>query len=130
MPKEPAKFRNYYRCDHKDSLEEGKPARQWHCNWSCCCNDRCPTCNHEVEPYRSEELCLECGVVVDSATDGKCPKCGEPIKDLDELQDELADVDVSGHRLGVGLVPCRYCGSASCDFDCDESQAGGFDKRP
>lgn len=31
------------------------------------------------------------------------------------------------HRDDVGLVACRYCGSKTCDFSCDESQADGFE---
>jgi hypothetical protein len=27
---------------------------QWTDQWSCMCNDRCPECNHEIEPYKSE----------------------------------------------------------------------------
>lgn len=28
----------------------------WYDTWSCMCNDRCPKCNAEIEPYYSEEL--------------------------------------------------------------------------
>jgi hypothetical protein len=90
MPEEPAKFRNYYRCDHADSLEKNRPAFEWQDEWSCMCNDRCPICGHEVEPNKSTELCLECHAIVDGATNGRCPECGALIKDLDELQGELS----------------------------------------
>lgn len=30
------------------------------------------------------------------------------------------------HRHGVGRIECEYCGDVNCDFDCDESQSGGF----
>jgi hypothetical protein len=39
---------NYYRCS-KDSTE-------WADAWSCACNDKCPICNAEVEPFRSDEI--------------------------------------------------------------------------
>ncbi len=29
--------------------------REWHEEWSCTCNDRCPVCNHEIEPYASRD---------------------------------------------------------------------------
>jgi len=40
-------FINYYRCPN-----DGK---KWVDVWSCCCNDRCPTCRAEIEPYKSVE---------------------------------------------------------------------------
>jgi hypothetical protein len=27
---------------------------EWAMSWSCICDDRCPTCNHEIEPYKTE----------------------------------------------------------------------------
>lgn len=37
---------NFYKhCDH-----------QWESIWSCEVNDRCPTCNVEIEPFKSVEL--------------------------------------------------------------------------
>lgn len=39
---------NYYQCP-----EDGT---RWAMAWSCMCDDRCPTCNCEIEPYRSEDL--------------------------------------------------------------------------
>jgi hypothetical protein len=38
---------NYYSCPC---------GMRWVDKWSCMCNDRCPTCNKEIEPYRSEEF--------------------------------------------------------------------------
>lgn len=32
----------------------------------------------------------------------------------------------SCHRPDLNMNPCQYCGEISCDYDCDESQAGGF----
>ena len=29
---------------------------EWHDEWDCACNDRCPTCNKEIEPYESDLL--------------------------------------------------------------------------
>jgi hypothetical protein len=82
MSEEPKKFRNHYRCPRDGS--------EWQDAWSCMCNDKCPVCHAEIEPHASEELCLQCGAVVDHASDGRCPDCGEPIKDYDELQAEIA----------------------------------------
>lgn len=49
-------FLNHYRCTHADTPHAGAPPDEWEDEWSCMCNDRCPTCNVEVEPYESEEL--------------------------------------------------------------------------
>lgn len=41
-------FRNAYRCD--------ACGEEWTDEWSCMCNDKCPGCNAEVEPFESEEI--------------------------------------------------------------------------
>jgi hypothetical protein len=41
-----AQYINYYRCPDDRT--------EWIMVWSCMCNDRCPTCRHEIEPYKSE----------------------------------------------------------------------------
>jgi hypothetical protein len=41
-------FRNHYRCDDCDL--------EWCDVWPHTCNDRCPTCRREVEPYHSEDV--------------------------------------------------------------------------
>ncbi len=40
-------FINYYKCTC---------GYQWQDEWDCTCNDRCPECNKEIEPYESEEI--------------------------------------------------------------------------
>lgn len=40
-------FRNFYHCPHCDI--------EWEDKWLCACNDSCPQCNREIEPYDSEE---------------------------------------------------------------------------
>ena len=45
---EEIRFLNHYRCP-----DDGT---EWSDEWSCTCNDRCPTCNKEIEPYESEEI--------------------------------------------------------------------------
>ena len=41
-------YRNYYKCPYDHT--------QWQDEWTCMCNDRCPECNAEIEPYESEEI--------------------------------------------------------------------------
>jgi hypothetical protein len=45
-PEKPFTHRNYYRCPHDNA--------EWIDDWSCACNDRCPTCRAEIEPYFTE----------------------------------------------------------------------------
>jgi hypothetical protein len=47
-PATPFKFRNHYRCPNDQT--------KWKDEWSCACDDRCPTCNAEIEPYFSERI--------------------------------------------------------------------------
>jgi hypothetical protein len=42
------RFVNYYKCP-----EDGTT---WAMTWSCMCDDRCPTCNREIVPYKSHDL--------------------------------------------------------------------------
>ena len=41
-------FRNYYCCPYDRAT--------WRDDWCCACNDRCPICRAEIEPYHSEEI--------------------------------------------------------------------------
>ena len=42
----PVWYLNHYRC----------PTCQldWQDEWDCACNDKCPDCNKEIEPYESD----------------------------------------------------------------------------
>lgn len=40
--------RDYYRCPNDDA--------EWIDEWSCACNDRCPACRAEIEPYLTENV--------------------------------------------------------------------------
>jgi len=42
------RFRNFYECSHDGT--------KWHDEWTCMCNDRCPTCTIETEPSYSEDI--------------------------------------------------------------------------
>lgn len=48
---EPCRFTNHYHCDRCDI--------EWSDQWSCACNDRCPKCDRETEPYESDEEEIE-----------------------------------------------------------------------
>ena len=39
------RYLNQYRCPYCQT--------EWEDEWDCACNDRCPDCNKEIEPYES-----------------------------------------------------------------------------
>lgn len=59
MPEETMRFRNHYHCDDCDV--------EWQDDWSCMCNDRCPSCNKEIEPYESEDLAKNSHRIINEA---------------------------------------------------------------
>lgn len=42
------KYLNYYQCPKCELM--------WVDYWDSMCNDRCPECDKEIEPYKSEEV--------------------------------------------------------------------------
>jgi len=42
------RFRNFYKCPND--------GEEWQDEWDSMCNDRCPKCNAEIEPYKSEDM--------------------------------------------------------------------------
>jgi hypothetical protein len=42
------RFQNFYTCPHD--------GEEWEDTWSSACNDKCPSCNAEIEPYKSVEV--------------------------------------------------------------------------
>lgn len=52
-------FLKSYRCDRCDT--------SWKDEWSCACNDRCPSCDAEVEPYTWDDVSV---VVAEDAAKG------------------------------------------------------------
>lgn len=47
----PCTWRNFYSCRVCTSEQI-----DWEDEWSCQCNDNCPNCGAETEPYHSEEI--------------------------------------------------------------------------
>jgi hypothetical protein len=47
-------YNNYYHCE--------KCNINWQDQWDAMCNDRCPNCRSETEPYKSDEIinCYDC----------------------------------------------------------------------
>jgi hypothetical protein len=46
----------------------------------------------------------------------------------DKYADAFSKQHGEEHRYGVGWIECDYCGDVACDYDCDESQADGFNE--
>jgi hypothetical protein len=47
-PERPPTHRNYYQCPYDGT--------SWTDEWSCACNDRCPACRSEIEPYFTKSM--------------------------------------------------------------------------
>lgn len=45
------KYRNFYKCPYDGT--------EWEDEWDSMCNDKCPECNKEIEPYHSEDIIKE-----------------------------------------------------------------------
>ena len=48
-------YRNHYRHDDCGT----QPGIEWDDYWSATCNDRCPACDAEIEPLKSEEIAVQ-----------------------------------------------------------------------
>lgn len=67
------RYTNHYLCPNDNT--------RWDDDWSCMCNDRCPTCDAEIEPYASTDNkdgaeVIHCQEVRDKANgiEGEAPK--------------------------------------------------------
>jgi hypothetical protein len=47
-PKSSLRFRNHYLCPNEGT--------RWQDEWNHLCNDRCPVCDAEIEPYFNEDI--------------------------------------------------------------------------
>lgn len=50
------RYRNHYRHVECPAIPKGEDHPEWSDEWSCMCNDECPNCGAEIEPYDSEDL--------------------------------------------------------------------------
>ena len=50
------RYLNHYECPGNLAYRKQHESVVWDDVWSCMCNDKCPECNAEIEPYASEEL--------------------------------------------------------------------------
>ena len=88
-------FRNHYRCP--------ECIAEWDDAADCTCNDRCPECGDEIEPYRSDELDPETGEPVGGNREPlACPFCGEEDISSGELE--------SDYEAAWRSCTCKACG--------------------
>jgi len=52
---EPCRFLNHYRCEDCVDPETGAFV-EWEDQWSCQCDDECPSCGNDFSPYKSEDV--------------------------------------------------------------------------
>lgn len=63
---------------------------QWQEDWDCACNDECPVCKHEIEPYSVAEDGGEASLCVDEfwTPEGGLPEGIESVTELEGWNDE------------------------------------------
>lgn len=47
---------SYYKCPGDWEGRTKHEPVEWNDTWSCACNDRCPVCDLELEPFDYEEV--------------------------------------------------------------------------
>ena len=82
----PCRCLNHYRCDN---CEQG-----WTDQWSCACNDSCPSCGAEIEPFDTTELDL-----AGRPTKNNMPEQPAPTSDAkSQIAERMADLIVHVRR--------------------------------
>ena len=82
-------YTNYYRCSVCHT--------EWTDQWSCTCNDRCPHCNAEIEPYKSEDTVVMTTQIKDLIT--RCQETEASIA-LDDIVHDLKSQEASAINNG------------------------------
>lgn len=49
-------FINYYKCPGNLEFRRQHAPVEWSDEADCTCNDKCPECNCEIEPFDSDEI--------------------------------------------------------------------------
>lgn len=78
-------YQNHYHCPNDGT--------SWDDEWECMCNDRCPKCRAEIEPYMSIELrsgeeIIHAQAVYDKAIDADIAASDKLHREFDELDDK------------------------------------------
>ncbi|WAR45989.1 hypothetical protein [Methylomonas rapida] len=93
------RYLNQYRCLYCQT--------EWEDVWDCACNDRCPDCNKEIEPYESALI------------DGESAETGSPVE-----EPSLANVPAEGmNRLFVVSYEIDYVHRVSVGITAESSEA-------
>jgi len=89
------RYLNQYRCPYCQT--------EWEDEWDCGCNDRCPDCNKEIEPYESsliEGELAETELPVDEPASANVTTEAEGVNRLFVVSYEIDYV----HRVSVGIT--------------------------
>jgi len=90
---EGVRYLNHYRCPYCQT--------EWEDEWDCACNDRCPDCNKEIEPYDSTVIDSESADTGSPAEEQ--PSVGSPAKGMQRLYVVAYEIDYV-HRVSVGIT--------------------------
>jgi hypothetical protein len=90
------RYLNHYRC---------VCGHEWTDEWDCMCNDRCPKCDTEIEPYQSDELAV-------NGMQAVSPPCGEYVSVWDGGQELHSRCTVN---LVARTVEIEECHEADVD---------------
>ncbi|NOV30743.1 hypothetical protein [Methylomonas sp. ZR1] len=87
------RYLNHYRCPYCQT--------EWEDEWDCACNDRCPHCNKEIEPYESS--LIDCGSA-ETGSPVEAPSLAKvPAKGMNRLFVVSYEIDYV-HRVSVGIT--------------------------
>jgi hypothetical protein len=106
-------FRNHFQCPNDGTA--------WDDEWDCMCNDRCPECDAEIEPYisddlRSGERIIHAQIVYDKAVAARQEQENELDRQFSELMPNMAKLEDAGsgqssESAAESVTTCTLVGS-------------------
>jgi len=90
---EGVRYLNHYRCPYCQT--------EWEDEWDCACNDSCPHCNKEIEPYESSLIDCE---PAETGSPVEAPSLANvPAEGMNRLFVVSYEIDYV-HRVSVGIA--------------------------
>jgi hypothetical protein len=110
------RYINRYTCAHQGCMEEGQEPCEWEDKSESMNNDKCPTCNAEIEPYESEEIE---GKSLPSDPEGKNDaRAAAARKVLESFTREFGERE-AGHEQNIADMVCdlaHFCDREAIDL--------------